>query len=84
MAFAHVGLDYRNHVEVDAALLRPAEVHHLRGDYSKARQKLGWNPVVSFEKLVEMMVDSDVALVGKSSASVTTAGAGPVHIGRLG
>src|SRR5580700_2379871 len=56
IAFTHVGLDYRKFVETDSALLRPAEVHHLRGDYSKARRKLGWKPTVSFEKLIEMMV----------------------------
>src|SRR6202047_3809243 len=62
IAFTHVGLDYRKFVETDSALLRPAEVHHLRGDYSKARRKLGWKPTVSFEKLIEMMVDSDLSL----------------------
>src|SRR5437870_5162837 len=44
LAFAHVGLDYRQYVEIDPTLLRPAEVYHLRGDYSKARQRLGWEP----------------------------------------
>ncbi len=59
-AFKHAGLDYQDHVEVDPNLLRPAEVHHLRGDYAKARRVLGWEPRVSFEQLVEMMVDSDL------------------------
>jgi GDPmannose 4,6-dehydratase len=40
--------------------LGPAEVHHLRGDYSKAQRKLGWAPVVTFEELIGMMVDSDL------------------------
>src|ERR1700726_3572938 len=76
VAFNHVGLDHRKFVEIDSALLRPAEVHHLRGDYSKARRILGWKPTVGFEKLVEMMVDSDLALLERSSMSVATFGAG--------
>jgi len=63
LAFSHVGLDYRQHVEIDPELLRPAEVHHLRGDCAKARRTLGWHPDVAFEKLVEMMVDSDLRLL---------------------
>jgi GDPmannose 4,6-dehydratase len=65
IAFAHVGLDYREYVEIDPELLRPAEVHHLRGNCAKAREKLGWEPQVSFEQLIEMMVDSDLELVSK-------------------
>jgi GDPmannose 4,6-dehydratase len=61
VAFGHVGLDYRDHVELDPSLLRPAEVHHLRGDYSKAKRELGWEPTVGFESLVQMMVDADLA-----------------------
>jgi len=61
VAFSHVGLDYRDHVELDPALLRPAEVHHLRGNYSKAKLELGWEPTVGFEGLVQMMVDADLA-----------------------
>ncbi len=61
VAFGYVGLDYRDHVEVDPSLLRPAEVHHLRGDYSKAKRELGWEPTVGFERLVQMMVDADLA-----------------------
>lgn len=61
VAFQHLGLDYRDHVEVDAAHLRPAEVHHLRGDFSRARRELGWQPKVSFEELVRIMVDEDLA-----------------------
>jgi GDPmannose 4,6-dehydratase len=65
VAFSHAGLDYRNHVEIDPELLRPADVQHLLGDFSKARRILGWQPEVSFEKLVETMVDSDLQLVSK-------------------
>ena len=61
VAFQHLGLDYCDHVEVDAAHLRPAEVHHLRGDFSRARRELGWQPKVSFEELVRIMVDEDLA-----------------------
>jgi GDPmannose 4,6-dehydratase len=59
-AFAHVDLDPARHVVVDPEFLRPAEVDHLVGDASKAREKLGWKPRVSFRELVEMMVDADL------------------------
>jgi GDPmannose 4,6-dehydratase len=67
VAFNHAGLDYRKYVEIDPELLRPAEVHHLRGDYTKARQKLGWDASVSFEELIRMMVDSDLELLSKNA-----------------
>jgi GDPmannose 4,6-dehydratase len=60
VAFGHAGLDWQKHVRVDPALLRPAEVDHLIGDASKARRVLGWEPTVSFEQLVAMMVDADI------------------------
>jgi GDPmannose 4,6-dehydratase len=69
LAFTHVAMDYREHVEVDPNLLRPAEVYHLRGDYTKARQRLGWEPVVSFERLVASMVDSDINLLSSSTST---------------
>jgi len=59
LAFAHVGLDYREYVKADANLLRPAETHQLRGDASKARKQLGWSHGVSFEALVREMVEAD-------------------------
>jgi GDPmannose 4,6-dehydratase len=62
-AFAHVGLDWNKHVKLDPKLIRPAEVEHLIGDNTKARQALGWQPTVSFTGLVKMMVDADVARV---------------------
>jgi GDPmannose 4,6-dehydratase len=65
IAFSRVGLDYRDHVEIDPELLRPADVQHLRGDCTKARRALGWHPEVSFEQLVEMMVDCDLNLVSR-------------------
>ena len=61
IAFARVGLDWQQHVRVDPALLRPAEVEHLLGDASKAKAELGWTPSVGFKALVEMMVDADLA-----------------------
>jgi GDPmannose 4,6-dehydratase len=63
IAFGHVGLDWRQYVRVDPALLRPAEVDHLIGDASKARRELQWTPSVAFEQLVVMMVDADLARV---------------------
>jgi GDPmannose 4,6-dehydratase len=74
VAFARVGLDYRNHIEIDPELLRPAEVHHLRGNYEKARQKLGWEPLITFEQLIEKMVDSDLAFLSKDSSQATPFG----------
>ncbi len=61
LAFARVGLDWRQFVREDAALRRRAEVDELIGDASKARAVFGWQPSVLFEGLVEMMVDADVA-----------------------
>jgi GDPmannose 4,6-dehydratase len=65
-AFAHVDLDPGRHVVVDPEFLRPAEVDHLVGDASKAREKLGWEPRVSFRELVAMMVDADVERLAAS------------------
>jgi GDPmannose 4,6-dehydratase len=55
-----VGLDYREFVKLDEDLLRPAEVDHLLGDATRARQELDWQPRVTFEELVAMMVDADL------------------------
>ena len=60
IAFGTLGLDWRQHVHEDPALLRPAEVERLVGDASKARRVLGWAPRVSFRELVEMMVRADL------------------------
>lgn len=65
VAFEHADLDYRNHVETDPSLLRPAEVNHLKGDASNAHRDLGWKPTVSFEELVQRMVDADVDRIRK-------------------
>ena len=60
-AFRNAGLDWEEYVVVDKKFFRPAEVHILRGDYSKGKEKLGWEPKVRFEELVKMMVDADLA-----------------------
>ncbi len=60
LAFKYVGLDWKKYVLVDKSLYRPAEVHQLRGDASKAKKKLKWEPEVSFKQLVEMMVKADL------------------------
>jgi GDPmannose 4,6-dehydratase len=60
-AFAHVGLDYRQHVVQDPRFFRPAEVDLLISDPTRAREVLGWEPRVSFEALVKMMVDADLS-----------------------
>ena len=71
IAFAHVGLDWQKHVEIDPALLRPAEDDLLTGDAGKANKILGWKPTVTFEQIVRMMVDSDLSLLSKSAALAT-------------
>jgi GDPmannose 4,6-dehydratase len=68
-AFGHVGLDWQKYVRVDPAFLRPAEVDHLIGDASKAKQELGWRPSVDFAGLVRMMVDADLARLGAQQAA---------------
>jgi GDPmannose 4,6-dehydratase len=59
-AFEVVGLDWQKYVEVDERFLRPLDVDRLQGDCSKARQKLGWEPRVKFDNLVEIMVQEDL------------------------
>ncbi len=63
IAFEHVGLSPDDYVRVDPKYLRPAEVEHLVGDYSKAEAKLGWRPTTSFEALIRLMVDYDLELL---------------------
>lgn len=64
--------DWERYVEIDSALFRPAEVDQLIGDASKAHEKLGWTPRVSFERLVEMMVEADLRLVSKEAGKGVT------------
>jgi GDPmannose 4,6-dehydratase len=63
IAFGHLDLDPKKYVRIDERFMRPAEVDHLIGDYSKAKEQLGWEPRTSFEELVKLMVDSDVELL---------------------
>jgi GDPmannose 4,6-dehydratase len=65
VAFSAVGLDWRNYVEIDPKLIRPAEVDVLCGNATKAREKLGWEPEVAFEELIRMMVEADLVQVQK-------------------
>ena len=60
VAFGHAGLEWQQHVVLDPAFLRPAEVDHLIGDPAKAKRVLGWEPAVDFAGLVRMMVDADI------------------------
>ena len=63
VAFGTVGLNWRDHVDIDARFFRPAEVDLLIGDPAKAKRKLGWEPKTKFKALIELMVDSDVRLL---------------------
>jgi GDPmannose 4,6-dehydratase len=61
LAFDHVGLDWQDFVEVDSRYFRPTDVSVLIADASRARDELGWKPTVSFEELVRLMVEGDLA-----------------------
>jgi GDPmannose 4,6-dehydratase len=61
LAFQHVGLDWKQHVVLDPRFMRPAEVETLLADPTLAKRELGWSPKVTFPKLIEMMVDADLA-----------------------
>ncbi|MEN3584901.1 GDP-mannose 4,6-dehydratase [Streptomyces sp. ZYX-F-203] len=63
LAFEHVGLNWQDHVYIDPALVRPAEVEILCADTTRVRQELGWKPEVDFTSLIRMMVDADLKLV---------------------
>ena len=67
LAFGYVNLDWQNYVEFDQRYLRPAEVDLLIGDPTKAQQKLGWQPSVTFPELVSLMVEADLKAVGCTS-----------------
>jgi len=76
LAFSEVGLDWREHVRTDPALLRPAEIDRLVGDARRARDELGWRPELCFEDLVRRMVQADLAALERESA-VTQRGLPP-------
>jgi GDPmannose 4,6-dehydratase len=63
-AFGLVGLDWRDHVVVDPAYVRPADVQDLRGDARKARDHLGWTATTKFDELIQEMLERDIASVG--------------------
>jgi GDPmannose 4,6-dehydratase len=72
LAFAHAGLEWETHVEIDPRYFRPSEVDALLGDPSKARERLGWAPKVGFEELVRIMVEADVASLEDQMAGKVT------------
>jgi GDPmannose 4,6-dehydratase len=76
IAFSHVGLEWEKHVEIDPKLIRPAEVDLLLGDASSAREKLGWVPKISFQRLIQMMVDEDIQLLSRDGIRSQAANAG--------
>lgn len=65
IAFGHVGLNWEDYVKLDPEFIRPAEVEHLLGDCTKAKEKLGWVPEVTFEEMTIMMVESDLERLKK-------------------
>lgn len=69
-AFGYVGLDWKDFVEIDKRYFRPTEVEVLQGDASKARKKLGWQPTVSFDELVKMMVEADLELARREKTLI--------------
>jgi GDPmannose 4,6-dehydratase len=71
-AFAYLDLDWKPYVEIDPRYFRPAEVESLRGDASKARRELGWEPKVSFDQLVKLMIDYDLNLAQQEAQTAAT------------
>lgn len=67
VAFGYVNLNWQDYIEFDERYLRPAEVELLIGNPSKAQQKLGWKPEVTFEQLVALMVEADLQAIGHTS-----------------
>jgi len=65
IVFRKLGLDYRKHVSIDPKYFRPTEVDILLGDATKAKKKLGWEPKVSFEQLIDMMIEADMEMAEK-------------------
>ena len=92
IAFGHVNLNWQDYVEFDERYLRPAEVDLLIGDPTKAKQKLGWEPSVTFEELVILMVEADMRALGLGVEPDTNSRAGrdgatiryPITVGSMG
>ena len=61
IAFRCVELDWKEYMSIDQRLYRPAEIYELRGNPAKAKNKLGWEPAITFEQLIEMMVKAEIA-----------------------
>lgn len=74
LAFGYVGLNWQEYVEFDERYLRPSEVELLIGDPTKAQQKLGWKPTVTFEQLVALMVEADLQALGHTAPNGNGAG----------
>ncbi|MFI5181859.1 MAG: GDP-mannose 4,6-dehydratase [Thermoanaerobaculia bacterium] len=66
-AFSHAGLDWQRHVVLDPTFVRPIDISETRGNSSKARRELGWAPKTTFEELVRLMVDAELAAVDKAT-----------------
>jgi GDPmannose 4,6-dehydratase len=66
LAFSYAGLNWKEYVVIDRNLYRPAEVHLLKGDFSKAKRNLKWTPAVKFKELVKMMVNADLKRIKDS------------------
>ena len=73
VAFAYAKLDPGRYVKFDPGLLRPADVDHLVGNAAKAREELGWEPEVSFEQLVQLMIDADIERLGRETDRLSQA-----------
>jgi len=73
VAFSYAGLDWKRYVRIDPGLVRPAEVDRLCGDASKAQKVLGWKAETTFRKLIEMMVESDLAAISTEVPTRATA-----------
>ena len=71
LAFEYVGLNWKDHVVQDPKLFRPAEVDLLVGDSTKAKEKLDWEPLVTFKELIEMMVDADLERLEEQALNTT-------------
>jgi GDPmannose 4,6-dehydratase len=67
IAFGYVGLDWQEYVEIDPKFFRPAEVDYLCGDSRKAREVLRWEPTVTFQELIQMMVQADLSRLAPSA-----------------
>jgi GDPmannose 4,6-dehydratase len=68
IAFEHVGLDHEKYTRIDEKLYRPAEIYELRGDAAKARNELAWQPTVTFDRLIHMMVDAELESLTQPSS----------------